>query len=173
MSYLYAFLVAVALTAALIGIPNAIGALVQRSRFAEFALLTCPNCDTQFGLPAIIAGKDTSPWEELWSDGDDQTIHCRPTCRLVACPNCPTNLEIRFQTQGEFFGPDSLFAILKRVVTNSTWSAAANYLGFVFREVRAWSQIPAPVQHAFHAKGPAIHLRCGAGLSSTIQSKRF
>ena len=87
MAYLYAFLIAVALTAALIGIPNAIGALMQRRRFAEFALLGCPKCDTQIGLSAVNAGKDTSPWEELWSDGQNHTIHCRPICRLVTCPN--------------------------------------------------------------------------------------
>lgn len=105
MAYLYTLLIAVALTAAFIGITNVIGALVEHRQFTEFACLACPKCDAQFGLPAVIAGTDTSPWEELWSDGEDDLIHCHPTCRLITCPNCATDSEIRFQTQGDFFGP--------------------------------------------------------------------
>lgn len=105
MVYLYALMIAIVLTSALIGIPYAIGSVLQRRRFAIFALVNCPKCNTPFGLAAVDAGIDTSPWEELWSDGDNHTIHCRPTCRVVTCPNCSADSEIRFQTQGDFFGP--------------------------------------------------------------------
>lgn len=104
MAYIYSLLIAVALTAALIGIPNAIHTLLERRRFEEFARLMCRKCSTKFGLPAIIGGEDTSPWEELWSDGNNHTIHCRPTCRLVTYPKCSEASELRSQTQGEFFG---------------------------------------------------------------------
>ncbi len=89
MAFLYALMIAVVLTAAPIGIPNAIGGVLQRRRFATFALLSCPKCNKAFGRPAIDAGMDTSPWEELWSDGENHAgSHCRPICRIVTCPNC-------------------------------------------------------------------------------------
>lgn len=105
MDYLYALMIAVVLTAALIGIPNLIVGALQRRTFATFARLKCRKCDTPFGRSVVDAGKDTSPWEELWSDGDDHTIHCHPVCRVVTCSNCSADSEIRFQTQGNFFGP--------------------------------------------------------------------
>lgn len=105
MAFLYALVIAVVLTTALIGIPNAIGGALQRRRFATFALLNCPKCNTPLGRSVVDAGKDTSPWEELWTDGDNHTIHCRPICRVVTCSNCSADSEIRFQTQGNFFGP--------------------------------------------------------------------
>jgi hypothetical protein len=104
-TFIYALLIAVGITALIIGIPQLVGALAQRRRFAQFALLRRPQCDTTFGRDAISNGKDTSPWEELWSDGKCDTIHCRPECRMVTCSQCSTVSEIRFQTQGDFFGP--------------------------------------------------------------------
>lgn len=110
MVVVYSFLIAAALASALIGIPHLIDGHVrrreQREMFSKFAHLKCPECESEFGPAAIDNGVDTSPWEELWSDGADHSIHCHPVCRVATCPQCCVDFEIRFQTQGEFFGPE-------------------------------------------------------------------
>jgi predicted RNA-binding Zn-ribbon protein involved in translation (DUF1610 family) len=104
-TFLYALLIAIGITALMIGIPELLGALAQRRRFSEFASLECPRCGAEFGRDAVSNGKDTSPWEEVWSDGKGHIVECDPEYRMVTCPQCSTESEIRFQTQGEFFGP--------------------------------------------------------------------
>lgn len=100
-----ATILAIALTAALIGIPNAVGAILERRLFRLFTSCRCPSCGHPYTLETVRNGLDTSPFEELRSDGMDDTIHCRPRCRCIVCAQCGQLAEIRYNTQGEFFGP--------------------------------------------------------------------
>jgi hypothetical protein len=102
--------IAVVITALLVAIPQIIGeraeARFEKRVFERFSRCNCRVCGTTFGAEAVQTGKDTSPMEELWSDGKDSFIHCFPTCRVVTCPSCGAFSEIRFNHQGPFFGPE-------------------------------------------------------------------
>lgn len=74
----------------------------------EFRNFPCPQCGKRVGDAAARAGKDVSPWEEIWGDDDDDganTRHCHPTCRSVRCDNCATEFVLRLNRQGNKCGP--------------------------------------------------------------------
>lgn len=104
-TYIISGLVAVVLAAMLIGVPHIVGIYRRRKYFAELSELRCPQCEKKFGDVAIRNGKDSSPWEELWGTGPNDTLHCRPMCRIVRCLNCSASSQIRHQTDGVRFGP--------------------------------------------------------------------
>jgi hypothetical protein len=96
---------AIALVASLLSIFSAVGANQQRRMFRLFTTCRCPSCGDGYSLETVSNGLETSPFEELWSDGVNHTIHCHPQCRCVVCGHCGHLAEIRYNSQGEFFGP--------------------------------------------------------------------
>lgn len=119
MDFLITLLIAVVCTALLIWIPSVRYAAEERTRFAMFAALECPHCGTPFELDAVEAGRNTTFFglctveahpgtkrvDETCSDAEDDLIHGDVICRVVTCPSCGVDSEIRFQNQGKDVGP--------------------------------------------------------------------
>lgn len=78
----------------------------KRRMFELFTTCRCPTCGEAYSLEDVQQGLNTSPREELWSDGTNHLIHCHPVCRCVVCAACGHLAQIRYNTQGEFFGPE-------------------------------------------------------------------
>lgn len=102
----YSVLIAIAILVVLGAIVGAIARYFTLRLWKRFAALQCLGCSAAFGMDSVRAGRDVSPFEELWSDGVDHCIHVRPTCLLVICPACGHNYVIRHQNRGETFGPE-------------------------------------------------------------------
>jgi len=105
---LIAFLLALLGTAAIFFVPYIPYYFIKRRLWRQFAELQCVGCQRSFGLQAIESGEDISPFEELWEDpdGGPVSVGCQPICLSVVCPNCQRTWELRYNSQGEWFGPE-------------------------------------------------------------------
>jgi len=103
-----AILLALVGTAALFLLGHIRHSSSRRRLWRRFSELQCGVCQRPFGLQAIEAAEDISPWEELWDDpdGGPVSIGCQPTCLSVVCPHCQRTWELRYNSQGEWFGPE-------------------------------------------------------------------
>jgi hypothetical protein len=90
-----------------------ISALIDRCSLIwdlrEFAQFECPECGRSVGAGAARAGRDVSPFEEIWGDDEEgagrELWHCHPTCREVRCEGCGHVFVLRLNRQGETCGP--------------------------------------------------------------------
>jgi hypothetical protein len=105
MDFVYAALIAVPLAALLLCGCALVNWLAQRRDLREMATFACPACSRPAGPAAIKAGRDISPWEELWTEQGGELVHCHPVCRSVICPGCGHSFVIRLNCEGQRFGP--------------------------------------------------------------------
>ena len=78
--------------------------LVRRA-VREFARFPCPNCGAVLGGAAARTGKDVSPFEELYRDGE-RAWNCVPMYWKVQCGACAHEYVLRLNRRGgERCGP--------------------------------------------------------------------
>ncbi len=101
MNFLVAAPIAVLIVAMYACVSVLAGRFAERRLFREMAELPCPKCARPVGYDEVKDGNDCSPFEERWDDLE----HCHPVCRKVRCAGCAFCFVIRFQDQGDRFGP--------------------------------------------------------------------
>ena len=104
MNLLIAVLIAISLTALLLWLGEVARRVAERRVCREMATFTCPFCSRQLGLKAVSAGRECSPFEELWAV-DGVLVHCHPICRSIKCEQCGECISLRLNREGKRFGP--------------------------------------------------------------------
>src|SRR5262245_24018061 len=105
MDFIWAVGAAVCLTAGCLIVFSWISHVRERQGFGEMAACTCPGCGHPIGFAAVQRGKDCSPFEELWEDGENEPVHHHPEERAVTCGLCNQMCVVRLNKEGDFFGP--------------------------------------------------------------------
>jgi hypothetical protein len=102
---LIAFAAAVLIASAIVFAIAVISRISAARNFRVMASAKCPRCTNPIGLAAVKNGRECSPFEELWTDDDEVTVHCHPQIRRVECVHCHECVEIRLNKEGPRFGP--------------------------------------------------------------------
>jgi hypothetical protein len=99
-------LIVVGLVALCVGVAVVGEKISVRRAIREFSQFPCPKCGNPLGESAASAGKDVSPFEEIWGDDDGtKSRHCHPMCREVRCAACDHEFVLRLNRRGTKCGP--------------------------------------------------------------------